>query len=341
MMIDQPFTVRSLALRNRIVMPPMCMFSSDATGVAQDFHRLHYGARAMGGTALVIEEATAVTPEGRISDRDLGIWDDAQIPGLAELVRLIHGGGAAAGIQLAHAGRKSGSASRPLIGPSAVAFDEKSRVPKEMDASDIARVVAAFRDGAARALAAGFDLVEVHAAHGYLLHGFLSPVSNQRADGYGGSTENRARLLLEVLDAIRSVWPEDKPIQVRLSASDYLARGLDIEETIRIVHLIRDKADLFHISSGGVAPAPIRAYPGYQTGFSEAVRTACGVPTIAVGLITSLEQAEETLSAGRADLVALGRELLRDPYWPVRQKLRVPDLAIPVPEPYGRGFHIG
>ncbi|MBP7401266.1 MAG: NADPH dehydrogenase NamA [Clostridia bacterium] len=341
MYIDQPFTVRSLTLRNRIVMPPMCMFSSDGTGRVRDFHRLHYGARAVGGAGLVIEEATAVSREGRISDADLGIWEDGQIDGLRELARLIHAGGAAAGIQLAHAGRKCGSGDDPILAPSAIPFDDKSRMPREMDAADIAGVVSAFRDGAARALAAGFDLIEIHAAHGYLLHEFLSPLSNRRTDGYGGDTDGRVRLLLEVLDAVRTVWPEDRPLEVRLSASDYLEGGLDIAETIRIVDRTRSRADLFHISSGGILPAPIRTFPGYQTVFSGAVRASCGVPTIAVGLITSFEQAEETIAQGRADLVALGRELLRDPYWPLRQKLAHPELAIETPKPYGRGFHIG
>ncbi len=341
MFIDQPFQIRSLTLRNRIVMPPMCMYVSDAAGRVQDFHRLHYGTRAIGGVGLVIEEATAVTPAGRISDADLGIWEDGQVDGLRDIVRLIHTGGAAAGIQLAHAGRKCTSADSPILAPSAIAFDEKSRVPKEMDEADIAGVVAAFRDAAVRALAAGYDLLEIHAAHGYLIHEFLSPLSNHRTDRYGGSTENRVRLLLEVLDAVHGVWPSDRPVQVRLSASDYLEGGLDITETIRIVDLAKSRADLFHISSGGVLPAPIRVFPGYQTGFSEAVRKACGVPTITVGFITTYEQAEETLAQGRADLVALGRELLRDPYWPIRQKMNHPGLAIEVPKPYGRGFHIG
>jgi NADPH2 dehydrogenase len=290
---------------------------------------------------LVIEEATAVTRDGRISARDLGIWEDGQIAGLSEIVRLVHTGGAAAGIQLAHAGRKCRSGDTPVFAPSAIRFDENSPIPIAMSDSDIAGVAAAFRDAAGRALEAGFDLIELHGAHGYLIHEFLSPLSNQRTDGYGGSTQNRVRFLQEILDAVQTVWPTEKPIQLRLSASDYLEGGLDTAETIRIANLVKNRVDIFHISSGGVLPAPLKTYPGYQAGFSDAVCTTCGVPTIAVGLITSLEQAEQILGLGQADLVAMGRELLRDPYWPIRQKVLHPAMEIDVPEQYGRGFHIG
>ena len=340
MFIDQSYQIKSLHLRNRIVMPPMCMYSSDDSGKVMDFHKLHYGARAIGGAGLIIEEATAVTRNGRISDEDLGIWEDDQIAGLSEVVRLIHAGGAVAGIQLAHAGRKCTSADSPILAPSAIPFDDKYRVPQAMSEEDIATVIYAFRAAAVRALAAGFDLIEIHGAHGYLINEFLSPLSNRREDRYGGSTENRARFLMEILDAVRAVWPMDRPIQVRLSASDYLEGGIDVAETIRIVNLAKAWADVFHISSGGVLPAPIRTFPGYQVAFSDEIRHACQVPTIAVGLITSFEQAEELLAHGRADLVALGREFLRDPYWPIRQKLHHPKLTIEVPEPYGRGFSI-
>lgn len=341
MFIDKGFQIRDLHLKNRIVMPPMCMFSSDQAGLVQDFHKVHYASRAIGGVGLVIEEATAVTRSGRISDADLGIWEDAQIAGLSEIARLVHAGGAAAGIQLAHAGRKCGSEDTPILAPSAIRFDEKSRIPIAMTASDITGVAAAFRAAAGRAQEAGFDLIELHGAHGYLIHEFLSPLSNQRTDRYGGSTENRVRFLQEILDAVQAVWSTEKPIQLRLSASDYLEGGLDVGEIIRIVNLVKDRVDIFHISSGGILPTPMKAFPGYQAGFSDAIRNACHVPTIAVGLITTLEQAEEILGLGRADLVALGRELLRDPYWPIRQKTRHPAMEIDVPEPYGRGFNIG
>ncbi|HEY5467461.1 MAG TPA: NADPH dehydrogenase NamA [Clostridia bacterium] len=341
MFIDKGFQIKDLHLKNRIVMPPMCMFSSDQTGLAQDFHKVHYASRAIGGVGLVIEEATAVTRSGRISDADLGIWEDAQIAGLSEITRLVHAGGAAAGIQLAHAGRKCGSVDTHILAPSAIRFDEKSRIPVAMTESDIAEVAAAFRAAAGRALEAGFDLIELHGAHGYLIHEFLSPLSNQRTDRYGGSTENRVRFLQDILDAVQTVWPAEKPIQLRLSASDFWGGGLDVEETVRIVNLVKARVDIFHISSGGVQQAPIKAFPGYQVGFSDAIRNTCHVPTIAVGLITTLEQAEEILGLGRADLVAMGRELLRDPYWLLRQKQLHQAMEIDVPEQYGRGFHIG
>lgn len=340
MFIDQPFDIKGLQLKNRIVMPPMCMFNSDETGQAQDFHRIHYTTRAVGGVALVMQEATAVVPNGRISDADLGIWADAQIEGLSEVTRSVHRAGAVSGIQLSHAGRKCNAVAASILAPSAIPFDVDSRMPQAMTERDIDGVIAAFRTAAHRALRAGYDLVEIHAAHGYLLHEFLSPLSNIRTDKYGGSTENRVRFLREILTAVHDVWPVDRPVLLRLSATDYLDGGLDPDETVRIVDLLKDLVDLFHISSGGLQKAPIFPYPGYQVGFSDKIRHACQVPTIAVGQITTFEQTEDILGHHRADLVALGRELLKDPYWPLHQKRQHPDLEIDIPEAYARGFNL-
>ncbi len=332
------YQVKSLKLKNRIVMPPMCMYSSDESGLVMDFHKVHYGSRSIGGAGLVIQEATAVAPNGRISTNDLGIWEDAQLPGLAELVRLVHAGGAAMGIQLAHAGRKCESEADQPIAPSALAFSDEYRLPAAMTAADIDWVIDAFAEAARRAGQAGYDLIEIHAAHGYLIHEFLSPLANRRNDEYGGPTANRVRFLREILAAVRSVWPAEKPLGVRLSASDYLEGGIDIAETIRIVDAVKDLADIFHISSGGLLTATMPIFPGYQVKFAESVRQSCHVPTIAVGLISQLDQVEEILASQRADLVALGRELLRNPYWPLRQNLVNRRVSVAVPEPYERAF---
>lgn len=332
------FTLKDMKLRNRLVMPPMCMYSSDSTGQVMDFHRAHYSARSLGGVGLIILEATAVEPVGRITDQDLGIWDDSQTTGLAEVVRLIHSGGATAGIQLAHAGRKSKSAAGESVGPSAIFFNADYRIPHELTTGEIKQTVKLFQAAASRALLAGFDTIELHGAHGYLIHEFLSPLANQRTDEYGGSLENRVRFLQEILAAIKAVWPENKPVLLRLSASDYLPGGLDLDETVRIVNLVKDDVDLFHISSGGIMGSPVHTFPGYQLRFSEAVKGLCQVPTIAVGLITELAQVEEILGNQRADLVALGRELLRNPFWPIRQSLVNKNADCPVPIQYRRAW---
>lgn len=330
------FHVKNLQLRNRIVMPPMCMYSSDDSGMVQDFHRVHYTTRAVGGVGLIIQEATAVSKNGRISSNDLGIWNDAQTKGLAEIASSIQSYGAAAGIQLAHAGRKCESQTDTPVAPSAIAFNEEYRVPEALSVEEIQRVVKSFGEAAGRALTAGYDLIELHGAHGYLIHEFLSPLSNHRTDAYGGPLKNRVRFLKEVLTAVRSAWPVEKPLGLRLSASDYLEGGLDIDETIRIVNLIKDSVDIFHISSGGLLKSPMKPYPGYQIQFAEQIKTQCQVPTIAVGLITEYELVDEIVSNQRADLVALGRELLRNPYWPLRQSLVNKRVNIPFPEQYER-----
>ena len=345
-----PLRLRGIELRNRIAVSPMCQYTS-VDGFASDWHVVHLGSRAVGGSALVIAEATAVVPEGRISPRDLGVWSDAHVDGLARCTRFIAERGAVAGIQLSHAGRKAsvtppwegGGVVPPEAGgwqtvaPSAVPFRDGDPPPLALDADGIRRVVAAFADAARRSLAAGFQVVELHAAHGYLLHQFLSPLSNRRADEYGGPFENRVRLTLEVTDAVRAVWPDALPLFVRISATDWADGGWDVEQSVELARLLRARGvDLVDCSSGGLVPrVRIPVGPGYQTGFAERVRREAGVATGAVGLITAPEQADETIRAGRADLVLLARELLRDPYWPLRAARRL-GVRVAWPEQYQR-----
>lgn len=318
MHIFEPFTLKNLELKNRIVMPPMCMYIAATDGKATDRHLIHYSSRATGGTGLIIMEATGVMPNGRITDNCLGIWDDDHIGGLRRIVDACHEEGALMALQLNHAGRKC-EAEREnqayTIAPSPEASDKIYRTPREMTHEDMAQVKQAFCVGAKRADAAGFDAIEIHGAHGYLLSTFLSPTSNKRTDEYGGNLENRARFLIEVLKAVRDVWPQDKALLLRLSATDYLPGGTDLAETVEVVNVAKKYVDLFHISSGGIAEAVIDVYPGYQVPFAESIKSECAVPVIAVGLIRNKELVEEILANKRADLVALGRELLRNPYW--------------------------
>jgi 2,4-dienoyl-CoA reductase-like NADH-dependent reductase (Old Yellow Enzyme family) len=329
-----PFPLRSLTLANRIIVSPMCQYSSE-DGFATDWHLVHLGSTAVGGAALVMTEAAAVTPEGRISPHDLGIWKDEHVDALARATRFVDAQGAIAGIQLAHAGRKAsvnapwlGSAAldeseggwRPIFAPSAIPFSEKTPVPVAMSRDDIARTVQDFRAAAVRALAAGFRVIELHGAHGYLLHEFLSPVSNHRTDEYGGSFENRIRFLLEVTDAVRSVWPDALPLFVRISATDWVEGGWDIEQSVALTRILVDHGvDLVDCSSGGnVSGVHIATGPGYQVPFAERIRRDTPMPSGAVGMITDPHQADEIIRSGKADVVILARELLRDPHWPLR-----------------------
>lgn len=328
-----PFTQRGLTLANRVVVSPMCQYSS-TDGFANDWHFVHLGTRAVGGAGLVLLESTAVTAEGRISPRDLGIWDDAHVDGLARCVRFMADQGVPAGVQLGHAGRKA-STSPPWEGgrqvpeaaggwrpvaPSAVPFRDGDPAPHELSVAEIAGVVDAFAAAARRARAAGFRVIELHAAHGYLLHQFLSPLSNRRADEYGGSFENRVRLTLDVVEAVRREWPDDAPLWVRVSATDWALGGWDVEQTVALARLLADRGvDLVDCSTGGlVGGVKIPVGPGYQVEFAERVRRDVGVATGAVGLITTPEQADAVVREGHADVVLLARQLLRDPYWPLR-----------------------
>jgi len=327
-----PLQLRSVTFANRIGVSPMCQYSS-SDGFATDWHLVHLGARAQGGPGLVMIEASAVLPEGRISSADLGIWKDEHIPRLRQIAGFIHAQGVRAGIQLAHAGRK-GSMSAPFggerlltpeegrwqtVGPSPVAFSPKYDTPRPLDQSGINAVANAFARAACRAQAAGFDFVEIHAAHGYLLHEFLSPLANRRNDAYGGCFDNRIRLLLEVVDAVRAEWPNHLPMFVRISATDWAEGGWSADEAVELASRLRDHGvDLIDVSSGGQVPdARIPVGPGFQVPFASRIRSEAGIPTAAVGMITDPAQANEIVASGKADMVFLAREMLRDPYWPL------------------------
>ncbi|MBZ5738845.1 NADH:flavin oxidoreductase/NADH oxidase [Nocardioides mangrovi] len=340
-----PITLRDVTIRNRAWVAPMCQYSA-VDGLPDEWHLVHLGSFARGGAGLVFTEATAVSPEGRISPEDTGLWNDEQQAAWARIVDFVHAQGATAGIQLAHAGRKASTYSgfsgqrggvpdadggwRP-VGPSPDPFPGLREDPEPLDAAGIARVVTAFGDAAERALAAGFDVLEVHAAHGYLLHEFLSPLSNHREDEYGGAFDNRVRLVLEVVREIRGRVDSGVPVVVRLSATDWVEGGWSDDETVRLAGLLREEGvDLVDTSSGGNVGADIPVGPGYQVPFARRVRTEAGIPSGAVGLITEPKQAEEIIAEGSADVVLLGRELLRDPHWPLRAAyelgVELPDL---------------
>lgn len=329
-----PLPLREISLRNRIGVSPMCEYSS-VDGFANDWHLVHLGSRAVGGAAMVMTEATAVLAEGRISPQDLGIWKDDHIPMLARIFRFIEEQGAVPAMQLAHAGRKASTAApwtgrgavdeteegwRPIFAPSAIPFSPTSPAPVALSLGGIQRIVKAFADAAQRAQKAGAKIIEIHAAHGYLIHEFLSPLSNQRTDDYGGAFENRARLLREVVQAVRQVWPAGLPLFVRISASDWAEGGWTIHDSVCLAkQLLPLGVDLIDCSSGGVAPnIPIPAGPGYQVPFAEQIRKGGEIATAAVGMITEPEQADQIVRIGQADMVFLARELLRDPYWPLR-----------------------
>jgi 2,4-dienoyl-CoA reductase-like NADH-dependent reductase (Old Yellow Enzyme family) len=334
-MLFDPLPLREVTLRNRIIVSPMCQYSSE-DGFANDWHLVHLGSRAVGGSALVFTEASAVTPEGRISPQDLGIWKDEHVPELARIVRFIDGQGAVAGMQLAHAGRKASTQTpwkgsrvlqpgedggfRPISAPSPIPFRPEDPVPEELDSKGIARIVKAFGDAAERALRAGFRVLELHAAHGYLLHEFLSPLSNRRADAYGGPFENRIRILLEVTRSVRGRWPDRWPLFVRISATDWVEGGWDVDQSVELSRrLAREGVDLIDCSSGGLLPGvKVPVGPGYQTAFAERIRREAAVKTGAVGMIRGADQADHIVRSGQADVVLLARQLLRDPYWPLK-----------------------
>jgi 2,4-dienoyl-CoA reductase-like NADH-dependent reductase (Old Yellow Enzyme family) len=347
----EPITLRSLTVRNRVWLAPMCMYSS-TDGVPDDWHLAHLGARATGGFGLLLTEASAVVPEGRISPQDAGIWNDEQALAWSRVVDFVHQQGAAIGIQLAHAGRKAStyrpwapeSGSVPLgdggwtaVGPSAVAFPDYAE-PAALSVEEIAALVTAFAAATTRAVSAGFDTVEIHAAHGYLLHEFLSPLSNEREDHYGGSFDNRVRFLLETVEAVREALPDEAPLLVRISGTDWIDGGWDLEQSTRLAVLLKDRGvDLVDVSSGGNAPASIPLGPGYQVPLAAGVRSA-GLPTGAVGLITEPAQAEKILANGEADVVLLARASLRESAWPLRaaHELGVPADDAPWPDQYAR-----
>jgi len=346
-----PLEIRGVKFRNRIGVSPMCQYSSQ-DGFASDWHLVHLGSRAVGGAALVVAEATAVAAIGRISPGDLGIWKDEHVPELRRIAHFLEAQGAVAGIQIAHAGRKASTA-RPWDGghaiaddaggwqpvaPSALAFGEHYRLPRELGVSEIAQVREEFGAAALRAKQAGFRYLELHAAHGYLLHSFLSPLSNQRTDEYGGSFENRTRLVLEVARTLREVWPEEHVLGVRLSCTDWQAGGWSIEDTVKLAQQLEQlKVDVIDCSSGGnVAKANIPVGPGYQVPFAEAVKRATKLRVAAVGLITDAKQADAIISQGQADFVFMAREMLRDPYFALNAARALEHHPAPVPRQYAR-----
>jgi len=333
----EPYTIKNITLKNRIVMSPMCMYSCMAKdGKITDWHRVHYTTRAVGQVGLIIFEASAVVPQGRISFEDLGIWSDGHIAGLKEVVDMIHVHGSKAGTQLAHAGRKAelGVAGEA---PSAIAFDQMLQ-PKELSVEEIKGLVDAYRQAAVRAKAAGFDLLEIHAAHGYLINEFLSPLSNLRSDEYGGDEIKRYRFLKEIIDAVKAVW--DGPLFVRISATDYTEGGNTPETYVRYAKLMKEQGiDLVDCSSGGLVMAPIKTFPGYQVAAAALIREEAGIATGAVGLITEPQQAEDILQKGEADLIILARELLRNPYWPFKAAAELGATITP-PVQYQRGWTV-
>ena len=347
----EPLTLRSVTVANRIAVSPMCQYSS-VDGYVTDWHLVHLGSRAVGGAGLVITEAMAVTPQGRITPHDLGIWSDDHIEPLARIVHFMSRQGSLVGIQLGHAGRKASTPAPwehrsvtlteaeggwPTVAPSAVAFDDGCIVPTALTEEGVQGIATAFAQAARRSLQAGFRVAEIHAAHGYLLHQFLSPLSNRRTDRYGGSFENRTRLLRDTVSAVRDVWPGHLPLLVRISVTDWVERGWDLEQSLELVRQLQPLGvDLIDCSSGGSDPhARIPIGTGYQTPFAEQIRRETGSRTGAVGLITSPAQADHIIRSGQADLVLLGRELLRDPYWPLRAARELGQL-VPWPAQYVR-----
>jgi 2,4-dienoyl-CoA reductase-like NADH-dependent reductase (Old Yellow Enzyme family) len=349
-------TIRGLTLANRIIVSPMCQYSCE-NGFATDWHLVHLGSRAVGGAALVIAEATAVTAHGRISPQDLGIWSDAHAEPLARIVRFVHSQGSASGIQLAHAGRKAstfrpweGSGLLPekkggwsdVIAPSAIPFAPDHATPSEVSEDGIAAVVGAFGEAARRSREAGFRVIEIHAAHGYLLHEFLSPLSNRRGDRFGGSFENRTRVVRQVVETVRQQWPEENPLFLRISATDYAPGGWDVEQSVELARMVgKLGVDLVDCSSGGnIATAKIPVGPGYQVPFAERIRREAGILTGVVGMITAPAQAEQILRTGQADAVILAREMLRNPYWPARAAAELGQ-TLPWPAQYLRSVAPG
>jgi 2,4-dienoyl-CoA reductase-like NADH-dependent reductase (Old Yellow Enzyme family) len=329
-LLFSPLTIKSVTLKNRIVVSPMCQYSSE-DGFANDWHLVHLGSRAIGGAALIIMEATAVSPEARITYGDMGIWKDEHIARLRQITTFIHDNGSVAGIQLAHAGRKA-STEKPWLGglqihsgknhwqavaPSPIPLRDGDAAPHELTVTEIQKVIEDFKHAAARTVKAGFKLIELHAAHGYLINEFLSPLSNTRTDEYGGSFENRTRFLFQILDAVKTAWPETLPLFVRISASDWVEGGWTIDDSVKLCHLLKNKGvDCIDASSGGTVPyAKIPAGPGYQVPFAEVIKKQTGMLTAAVGIITNAKQAEEILQQQQADLIVMAREHLRDPYF--------------------------
>jgi NADPH2 dehydrogenase len=341
-----PLQLREMRLKNRIVMSPMLMYMAADDGLFTDLHLVHYGARLLGGVAMVVTEVIAVDPAGRISHKDLGLWSDGQIAALSRLPAFAHSVNAMACAQLAHAGRKA-VLEGEIVAPSAIAYDARSKTPRALSESEITRLIDQYAAAAVRAQQAGFDGLELHAAHGYLMHEFLAPMSNHRTDRWGGSLENRARFAIEVTRAVRATWPADKPLLVRVTATDLQEGGVTLEEALWLAReLKRAGVDLLEVSSGNIVPGyPGKVFPGYHVEYAEALKRETGLPVGAMGSITSPDHAEAILARGSADLVFLGRELLRNPFWAIQAAQRANEpVELPIPTyaratgPYERGF---
>ncbi len=334
MKLFRPLTIKQTTIRNRVVMAPMCQYQADHQGFVQPWHLTHYSSRAVGGVGLIIVEATGIEARGRLSGSCLGVYHDEHVEGLRQIARWGKMHGAVMGIQLSHGGRKGHGPD--LIGPSPISADpQRYPVPRPVAESDMGSLLQLWRQAARRAREAEFDMIQLHGAHGYLLHSFLSPLANRRQDGYGGSPANRRRLLLEVVEAVQEEWPAERLLSVRLSAVDYLPDGLSLDDTIATVKALKAAGvDLIDISSGGILPAVINAYPGYQVPLAAAVKAAVDMPTVAVGQLDAVDLAESVVASGDADFAALGRALLRDPHWVLR--VAEQDPAVPWPQSYER-----
>ena len=332
-MLFESYQLKSMKLKNRVVMPPMCMYSANTEGFANDFHYVHYATRAIGGVGLIIQEATAITPNGRISENDLGIWCDDHVAGLKKIVDLIHQNGSVAGIQINHAGRKAKISSGVILAPSALGYSNDYEMPHEMTKKDIKDVIKAFADAARRADEAGYDLLELHGAHGYLIFQFLSPISNLRSDEY----KDGKVFLREVMEAVTKVWPKEKVLCLRISATEYVEGGVTPESISEMINSVKDLGlDIIHVSSGGNVLVKINAYPGYQLGLAERVKELTGLPVIGGGLISDIVLAEHAVASKKCDLVYLGRVLLRVPYFVLNQAKEV-GYDIEYPKAYLRG----
>lgn len=338
--IFKEYNLKNLSLRNRAVMAPMCMYMADDDGMAKEFHYIHYTTRALGGVGAIILEATAVEGRGRISSNDLGIWSDKHIDGLKVVVNGIKKYGVAAGIQLGHAGRKCDAKEEEIIAPSSIAFSDDYKTPVEMSQKHMEEVKNAFKEGARRAKKAGFDFIEIHGAHGYLLSEFLSPLSNKRTDNYGGSIENRTRFVVEVIREVKKVWPSDKVLAIRVSADDYSQGGNNMHEMSKIVDILKEEGvDIVDVSTGAVVYGPkINLYMGYQISHAEYIKKNSDIPVIGGGLITTAKEATEIIENNRTDLVFLGRILLREPYFILNEAKKEGIQLNYIPDAYVRGF---
>jgi NADPH2 dehydrogenase len=334
--IFEKIEIKNLKLKNRIVMPPMCMYTAEEDGFVTPWHVTHYTTRAVGGVGLIMVEATAVEPSGRISANDLGIWSEDHIEGLKKIVDSVHQNGGKIGVQLAHAGRKSDSLKDEIYGPSPIKFNDDYRLPKEMTVQDIERVKNKFKEAAARAEKAGFDLIEIHGAHGYLINEFISPLTNKREDEYGGSLENRSRFLKEILGEVAQVWPKEKPITLRVSSLEYSEKGNTSEDIADIINHVKESGvDIVNVSSGGVIYTKINPYPGYQIEPARIIKGKTNLPVMAGGLVTDWQLAEEIIKNKRGDMVYMGRKLLRDPYFVINASHQL-GIDYPWPKQYER-----